>query len=297
MSFVNREIALGFVFGDGPNGQKSDIAVDVTGLRVSCQVSRAGGTNMSSLTLRVWGLPIDVMRALTVQNVLAYEQVSINTITVTAGDSVNGYGVVFSGGIREAWVEAEGAPDVSFTLSAFEGLTDKVRPVPPTSFKGPASVDVLLSSIARQMQPPRTFVNHGVDVVLDNGYYPGTLDAQMQAVVQAARCEVFADSATIEIWPIGKARGGQIIEVSAASGLVGYPQFAQNGVNLTMLYSPSLSWGQKIRLRSVLGSPANADWIIFNVNHTLESETPGGQWFSYVECSRDGWPVPIASGA
>ena len=296
MTFVKREIALGFVLGEGPYGERNGAKVDVTGLRTSCQVSRAGGTNMSELRLRVWGLPLDLMQQLSVLNILAFEQVRQNVITVTAGDTVNGYGVVFSGGIREAWIDAENSPDVCFTISAFEGQTDKVRPVPPTSFKGPASVDVALSSIARQMQPPRNFVNHGVDVTLDNGYYPGTLDEQLAKIVRAAKCEVYADSSVIEIWPIGSARGGAIIELSAETGLIGYPQFAQTGVSLTTLYSPSLSWGQKIRLRSTLGGPADADWVIFNVTHNLDSETPGGQWFTYVECSRDGYTTPISTG-
>ena len=59
-------------------------------------------------------------------------------------------------------------------------MTDKVRPVAPNSFKGSASVDVLMGSIARQMQPPRTFENNGVDVTLDNVYLPGTLDEQVR---------------------------------------------------------------------------------------------------------------------
>lgn len=293
MTFVKREIALGFVFGQSSPGQTDNPIVDVTGLRVSAQISRAGGVMMSELSLRVWGLPLDVMQGLTILNVLAYQQVEQNTITVTAGDAVNGFGVVFSGDIREAWVDAENSPDVCFLISAFEGQTDKVRPVAPTSFKGPASVDTLLSSIARQMQPPRTFENSGVDVVLDNGYYPGTLDEQIQKIVAAAKCEIYVDATTLAIWPIGSSRGGSIVEISKDNGLVGYPQFGPLGVAMTLLFSPSIAYGQKIRLKSVLGGPADGVWVVLRVTHNLDSETPGGQWFTYVECSRDGYPTPV----
>ena len=293
MTFVKREIALGFVFGASAAGEKDSPIVDVTGLRVSCQVARAGGVQMSDLSLRVWGLPLDVMQGLTILNILAYQQIEQNVVTVTAGDTTNGYGVVFSGIIREAWIDANASPDVCFIISAFEGQTDKARPVAPTSFKGPATVDTLLSSIARQMQPPRTFENNGVDVTLDNGYYPGTLDAQIQDIVRAAKCEVYMDASVLAIWPIGKSRGGAIIELSAENGLVGYPQFGPLGVALTILYSPSLAYGQKIRLRSALGGPADGVWVVLRVTHNLESETPGGQWFTYIECARDGYPTPI----
>lgn len=293
MTFVKREINLAFVLGEGSFGESNSNAVEITGLRTSAQITRSGGVSMSGLNLRVWGMPLDVMQQLSVLNILALQQYRRNVVTVTAGDAVNGYGVVFSGEIKEAWVDAEQSPDVCFTLTAFEGMTDKVRPVAPNSFKGSASVDTLMASIARQMQPPRTFENHGVVVTLDNVYLPGTLDEQMRKIADAAGCAVYTDSTTLAIWPVGGARGGAILELSAANGLVGYPQFSQTGVSLTVLYTPSLSYGQKIRLRSTLGSPADGDWIVANVTHNLDSETPGGQWFTYVECGRDGYPTPV----
>lgn len=293
MAFVKREINLAFVLGEGSFGEGDSNAVEITGLRTSAQITRAGGVSMSSLSLRVWGMPLDVMQKLSVLNILALQQYRRNVVTVTAGDAENGYGVVFSGEIKEAWVDAENSPDVCFVLTAFEGMTDKVRPVAPNSFKGSASVDVLMGSIARQMQPPRTFENNGVDVTLDNVYLPGTLDEQMRKIADAAGCVVYTDSSVLAIWPVGGSRGGSILELSAANGLVGYPQFSQTGVSLTVLYTPSLSYGQKIRLRSTLGSPADGDWIVANVTHNLDSEIPGGQWFTFVECGRDGFPTPV----
>jgi len=293
VTFVKREINLGFVYGSGPYGEANGPTLDVTGLRTSCTIHRAGGVNMSSLDLRVWGLPLDIMQSLSVLNILAERQVRRNTITVTAGDTENGFGVVFSGGIKEAWVDAESSPDVCFLISAFEGLTDKVRPVAPTSFKGPASVDVLMSSIARQMQPPKSFENHGVDTTVDNSYFPGTLYEQMLAIARMADCEVFVDNEALAIWPKGQARGNAILDVSAATGLVGYPQFSPTGVTLTLLYSPSLSYGQKIRLRSAIGGPADGEWVVLEVTHNLDAEVPGGQWFTYVRCGRSGYPTPV----
>ncbi len=293
MTLVSRQINLSFVLGTGPYGEGSPDAVEITGLRTSAVISRQGGVTLNSLSLRVWGMPLDVMRKLSVLNILAEQQTRRNVITVTAGDADRGYGIVFSGDIINAWVDANASPDVCFVLTAFEGQTDKVRPVIPNSWKGPASVETLMGSIARQMQPPRNFENHGVDVVIDNGYYPGTLVSQMQQIAEAAQCEHYLDSTTLAIWPRGKARGDAAFELSAATGLVGYPQFSQTGVSLTTLFSPSIGWGQKIRLRSALGPPADGDWIALNITHNLDAEIPGGQWFTYVECGRDGYPTPI----
>lgn len=303
MTLVKRQINLSFQLAEtGTDPQGNEIVpsfggkgnrVDVTGLRVSCQVSRAGGVSLPSLTMRVWGLPIDVMQKLSVLNIQAYGQVQRNSVSVTAGDDERGFGVVFTGDIIEAWVDAAQAPDVCLAVQAVAGGYDKARPVLPTSFKGSVAVDTIMASLANQMEPRRNFENHGVEVVLDNGYFPGTLVDQAKKVADAAQCEFYLDDRTLAIWPVGKARGGAVLDLNASTGLVGYPQFAQTGVTLTTLFTPSLSFGQKIRLRSALGYPADGDWVVANVIHNLDSEIPGGQWFTVVECGRDGYPTPI----
>lgn len=295
MTLVNREINLAFVLGEGAFGEDGSDAVEITGLRTSCTINRSGGVSMSSMSMRVWGMPLDLMQKLSVLNILAVQQYRRNVVTVTAGDKERGYGVVFSGEIKEAWVDANSSPDVCFTLNAFEGLTDKVRPVAPNSFQGSAAVDTLMSSIARQMQPPRAFENHGVDVILDNVYLPGTLLDQAKKIADAAQCEFYLDDQVLAIWPKGKARGDSILDLNAQTGLVGYPTFSQTGVSLTTLFAPTLGYGQKIRLRSTLGPPADGDWIVLNVTHTLDAEVPGGPWFTQVECGRDGYPTPVIS--
>ena len=295
MSFYKREINLAFVLGEGPFGEGDSNAVEITGLRVSAQIARSGGVSMSSLSLRVWGMPLDVMQKLSVLSILAIGQVRKNTVTVTAGDAENGYGVVFSGGIITAWVAADNSPDVCFVVSSFEGLTDNARPVAPNSFMGSASVDVLMSGIARQMQPPMGFENNGVDVTLDNVYLPGTLREQAMRIADKAGCVVSFGGPgdnVIAIWPVGGSRSGPVIEISPETGLVGYPQFSQTGISFTTIYNPSIAYGRKIQMRSALGLPANGEWIVLNVTHNLDSEIPGGQWFTTVECGLGGYRAP-----
>ena len=292
MTLVRRKIDLSFTLGTGSFGESGADTVEISGLRTSATITKSGGVSMSQLELRVWGMPLDTMQKLTVLNKLAYEQERANTVTVRAGDDENGLGVVFTGTIKEAWADASNPPDVEFTVSAFTGGLDAVRPVAPTSYNGPVAVDVALSSIAAQMVPPRTLENSGVQTVLDSPYLPGTLRDQALAVARAARCDMLIDDNVIAIWPSGQARGGLSLDLSAETGLVGYPQFTQNGIALTALYTPSLVFGQKIKVTSTLGA-ANGEWQVAAVQHTLDAELPGGQWFTRVECGLLGAPAPV----
>lgn len=292
MTLVVRKINIRFVLGQGSFGEDGSDTVDIEGLRTSCTITKVGGASMSTLDLRIWGMPLDTMQKLTVLNKLAYEQERQNTVIVTAGDTATGMGVVFSGTIKEAWADAGNPPDIAFIVSAFSGGLDAVKPVQPTSYNGPVAVDTLMASIAAQMTPPRTLENSGVQTVLESPYLPGTLRDQALAVARAARCNLLIDDNVLAIWPNGQTRGGLTLDVSPESGLVGYPQFTQNGIAFTLLFTPSLTFGQRIEMTSALAA-ANGSWSVAAVQHNLDAELPGGQWFTRVECGLLGHPAPI----
>lgn len=292
MTLTTRRINLTFTLGEGSFGEDGADTVEVKGLRTSATITKAGGVSMSQLELRVWGLRLDVMKRLTVLNKLAYEQERANNVTVEAGDDENGMGVVFSGTIKEAWADGSNPPEIAFVVSAFTGGLDAVRPVTPTSFKGPVAVDTLMASIGAQMVPPRSLENNGVQTKLESPYLPGTLRDQALAVARAARCNMLIDDNVIAIWPLGQTRAGLTLSISPETGLVGYPQFTQNGIAFSTLFTPSLSFGQQIEMISAFEA-ANGQWSIAAVQHNLDAELPGGQWFTRVECGLLGRAAPI----
>ena len=291
MTLVKRKIDVAFTLGEGAFGESGSNTVTLSGLRTSCTISQAGGT-MAQLEMRIWGVRLEVMQRLTVLNKLAYEQERANSVTVMAGDSESGMAVAFTGTIKEAWADASNAPEMVFVVSAFTGGLDSIRPVPATSYDGPASADTLFSYLASQMIPPRTLENNGVTGVLDSQYIPGTIMHQLRTAQRAFRCNMAIEDKVVAIWPAGKARNSLMLDVSASTGMVGYPQFTQDGIALTMLYNPALRFGQGIKVTSALAA-ANGSWAIAALTHNLDAELPGGQWFSHIHCGLMGHELPI----
>lgn len=308
MTLLKRQIDVAFNLGTGAfGGANNPDTVEIKGLRVSAAITETGAFQ-SELQLKIWGMPLDTMRQLTVLNRLAYSEVRNNTVTIKAGDDQSGTAVVFTGTIKEAWADLSNPPDVVFVVSAFAGLLTAVKPIVPTSFKGPVAADVLFAALAMQITEgeqatPYKLENSGVTAVLDSPYFPGTAFDQIKKAAAAVRCEYFIDTTNrvLAIWPKGQSRGEAIVEVSASTGLVGYPQFTQNGIAFTTLFTPSLTFGQKVRVTSALQvteigedlGNANGLWSIAATMHTLESEISGGQWFTRVECGLLGRPTPI----
>lgn len=306
MTLAKRSIDLTFQLGVGAFGEDGQNTVDLSGLRCSANVTKTGGVSMSRLELTVYGMPLEAMNKLTVLNQLARGSARLNQVAVSAGDTKRGMAVVFTGGISEAWVDVEDVGAV-FRVTAMTGLLDSLRPIKPTSFNGTVDVATAMAGIAAQMAPPRTLENSGVNVQVRDVYKPGTALDQIRSLAREANINAVLDDPNIlAIWPADSARGsfattdigtpdGSLVPiVSAATGMVGYPKFTQNSILFKTLYDPSMVFGRKVEVQSVL-EPANGIWTIGQLTHNLDSEIPGGAWFTSVEAGRLGNPLPISS--
>lgn len=279
MSFVHRRIDLQFSLGTGTFGDSGATVVTLSGLRASAEITQAGGTSMGKLTLRVHGMTESMMNqlsALTTQVMMLRK----NTILVSAGDDVSGMAATFTGQISEAWVDANASPSVAFHVTALAGLLQAVQPVPPTSFPGHADCATIMSGLA--VQAGLAFENNGVSVQLATPYFPGSLREQMQRCADAANVNWLIDNATLAIWPRGGSRGGAIPVISAATGMVNYPQFNGTGIAVATIFTPTLKFGQTIQVQSEL-TVACGNWFVCGLSHHIESETPGGAWFTQIQ--------------
>lgn len=259
--------------------------VTLTNHRATAQVKVAGGFSMAECQFRVYGMTLSLMNQLSTLG-----QVPLpggrNTVTVSAGDDEDGMGVVFQGTITNAWADFKGSPDVPFHVVAQSGMISALAIAPPSSFSGSASVATIMSGLAAQMG--LSFENNGVTTRLANPYFPGTLYAQAQACATAANIDMIIDRGVLAISPRGVARGSQVLLVNANTGMIGYPAFTGNGIALQMLFNPSITFGAKVKVESIL-TPANGEWIIYNMMHDLASEAPGGPWFTYLETAKPGY--------
>lgn len=286
MTFARRQIDVRFQLGEGAFGESGFDTVDVTGLRVSASIVKAGGVSMSYLQMRVYGLDLSTMNRLSTLGKPLVDGRN-NTVTVTAGDDVSGKAIVFSGIINNAWTDGRAAPEMMFNVEAFTGLLDSYRPLPPTSFPGSADAAVIVAGLAAQMG--YAFENGGVNVQLANPYFAGTGRAQLESVARAGNFNFFVDDTlgavpTLAIWPKDGVRNGLTPLVSAETGMIGYPAHTQNGISVTTVYNPNIVFGRQIEIRSSL-TPAQGQWAVYSVRHELESETPGGQWTTTAECT------------
>ena len=270
--------------------------LQVVGLRMSVHVQAAGAAMSTQVSMRIYGMAQKDMNALSVINVLNGTSEFINnTVLIEASsDGGNSWSVVFAGAIVQAGPDYADSPDVYLSVQAQTGFYEAIAPALPTSFPGATDVGTAVGVIAAKMGVP--FVNDGVNQVLPGGgYYSGSLLNQLQRICQAAHIAYSQDgpqnTVTITPWGVPRTTPAPFI-LTPTSGLVGYPRVRGDGfIEVRSLYNPAFLLLGLVTIAdsdTVVGSnapttynsQANGDWKIGTMTHALESQKPGGAWFT-----------------
>lgn len=288
MSLLVRKLEAIFNIGTGDFGDGKPESVKVNqgtfdGLKISAQVINIGAPGLATATIRIWGLTLSVMNKVARTGkplTLARD----NTVTLLAGDDVSGMSQVFSGIIWSAYIDFNDAPSVSLNISGIASALYLAKPAPALSFPSGGTVATMMAQIAATMG--KNFQNFGVTTSLPASYFPGSPVDQARACAQHANINYDlsggAGGDVVMIWPKGGSKGGEIPLISAATGLVGYPKFCDQGVIVTSLYAPGIAYGSLFKLETV-ETPASGQWYAYAITLDLESETPGGKWFMDIE--------------
>lgn len=304
--FVRRRIDVTITLGEGQFGQTGMNTVKLQGRRVFATISKGGAPSQDIANVRIYGVPPAIMNSVTTLGIPGYQFRFNNTMTIEAGDDSNGMSVVYQGQIANAWQNLDGSPETFLNISGIGAKQLAMIPVAPVSYPVGASVATIMAGLATQNG--LAFENSGVRGTLPATYLPGTALDQIASVAKAAGINYYIDSGApvpmLAIWPQDGVRGGAIPLVDAAHGLVGYPQYNDNGMGFRCLFNASITlrMGAKLSFNSQIGGVGvqdgatdreiqqagpNGFWYIMGpLIYELSAEEPGGPWFCDVLCSR-----------
>jgi len=259
---------------------KSD-TITLQGFRASVDIDKAGGVQMSTLKAQIYGVSqVDMNSITTLQwRPTATEK---NTVEVYAIDGKLEV-LVFSGDIINAWGDYQSLPDVFLSISAMATFRAGLEPVQPISIKGGVQAATVMARIAKDMG--LEFENNGVKSVIYNAYLAQTLKDQALELARACNFSVYFDDKILAITPLFGGRDGDVVTLSASSGMVGYPTFDSTGVDFVTIFNPAIRFGGKIKIESDIERAAG-EWFVASVAHRLESEKPNGAWFSRIRGSQ-----------
>jgi hypothetical protein len=251
--------------------------VTLTGYRSSVTITKPGFPSQGGAQARLYGLSLSLMNKLSSLGRTPLKR-NFNLISIAAGEP-GAESTVFVGNMTEAYADLAGLPGGVFQIFSFAAAFGAVQSIPPTSYRGTVDVAVVMRGLASQMG--LNFVNNGVSVMLSNPYYAGSALVQVKQAAEEARIECDCDNGILAIWPRdGSRSSAEAAVISPGQGLVGYPYSSGRGLmGLKCVFNPKVSYGSLVRVESSI-TPACGQWKVVNLTHEIESETPGGQWFT-----------------
>jgi hypothetical protein len=281
-----KQLRFVITLGTGKFGSSNNDTITLQGFRAIADIDKAGGMMMGTLRAKIFGVKQVDMNSVTT---LQWKPGTLipNTVEVFAIDGA-AETLVFAGNIVNAWADYQSMPDVYLHIQAQSAFFNALKAIPPRSFKGRVDVASVMAQIARDLG--YTFENNGVTTQLTDVYLPNTGMEQAKDLARAAGCDLYLDDKILAITPPNVPRKVIIPLISPASGLVGYPTFDGVGVNFQTLFNPAVTFGGSIKLETDVQQAAG-EWVVTSVGHRLESEKPGGAWFSTIRGNQNGLAV------
>lgn len=281
-----KQLRFVITLGTGKFGSSEHDQIILQGFRATADIDKAGGMMMGTLRAKIYGVKQADMNSVTT---LQWKPGTLipNTVEVYAIDGAVET-LVFAGNIVNAWADYQSMPDVYLHIQAQSAFFNALKAIPPRSFKGGVDVASVMAQIARDLG--YVFENNGVTTQLTDIYLPNTGMEQAKDLARAAGCDLYLDDKILAITPPNVPRKVLIPLISPASGLVGYPTFDGVGVNFQILFNPAVTFGGSIKLETDVQQAAG-EWVVTSVGHRLESEKPGGAWFSSIRGNANGLAV------
>jgi hypothetical protein len=262
--------------------------IEIIGYRSSCYIDHAGGAQLSTGQIQIYGLSQSDMNSITTLNWNLQEQ-NRTLIDVFALDDSNTYEtLIFRGNVINAWGVYANMPDVYLHIYAVNNWYNLMTPYPIISYRGSTKISTVIAKITNDLG--LHFENIGVEAVLNNPYLTNTAINQIRTIAKHAKVDVYFDNNSVVICNEGQPRGGVDVIINQESGMMNYPTFDNLGVNVEILFNPFLTFGGKITIQSDLPR-ANGDFTAISISHTLQSEFPNGQYFSLVRGTKSGFAI------
>lgn len=261
--------------GEPPLFESGENTRTVEGLRMQVAVQSVGLVTGSRAQVKIWGLKEPDMNVLCTWGQRLVQRRA--ELVIEAGNG--GYDPIFTGQTNFGRIDYNRMPDVAIELQAY-GLYDiRVMSAESRSVDGKKKT---LEDFAREILP-------GFNVEMDSSvtvknivdmHVSGSIYEQLKAVCDAYGLDYTLTTRTIRFGAMGTPfSDDEAMEISPATGLIGYPEMIPLGISATSKFIPEMTYKKKFTLKSSL-KQANGTWLASNVSHLLSYELPGGPWFT-----------------
>jgi len=206
---------------------------------------------------------------------------SPKAIILKAGRKSYGTSVIYRGNIVYSSVSQP--PDVGVTLKCLTGNFLKAGIIARNQ-PGLATVEQISRAIAQDTGLRLEFL--ALDKEVSNYAYAGDALGQVVALAALGQINAFVDDDTLVVKNVNGFRNGPVRQLSAATGMIGIPQFTERGVRVKFFIDNKTVLGGALQVQSDIYPAANGIYVIYQLAFQVTNrQVP----FYYIaDCARIG---------
>lgn len=277
MPFARKTIQVVIALAVGEFGSSYN-QITIQGLPVSVELGGVGDGGRATADVIIDGLKLSLMEQMTTLS-FAPESRLKNFITINVGDEGAQLVPVFTGDIDTAFADFSSAPAVSFRIHAIAGQYATLKATPPVTVDGAMQVADLMRQFATEAGAG--FVNHNVNMLVRNCVFVGSPYQKAEQLARQQRLNFYVgNDGNFHVGYLFAPSDENAIVLNRNTGLLGYPTFSNDGIELNAIYDPNFAVQVPVIVESVVPK-ASGKFYIAKVTSTLEAyKSSSGQWTS-----------------
>lgn len=249
--------------------------------RMSIQVSQ-GGNQFGNAKVSIFGVNLESMNKIARLWLEVLSPSNTDTLTIDVWDGSN-FVPFFAGVITWSAVNAATAPHVSLEIEANSAMIAMNTVATPYAQDEPVA---LQDALAQILEPTGLVVELAESVQslqIQKARLSGTPMDQAAALLgYFPELTWYINLQRFLVRPVNAPLGGEPIPVNKYTGMISYPTYSTSGITLSMLFDARIRPGLALDVTTAFDFVNRTKWVAAVLQHTIQPNTPGGQWITQV---------------
>lgn len=197
------------------------------------------------------------------------------SVFVEAGRKSFGVSRIYVGNITSSSISQP--PDVALTLKCLTKNYDKGNLVTRNSLPR-ANLSAISQQVANDLNLALDF--QAADRVISNYAFTGAALKQVNKISESGKVNAYVDDAVLVVKDLNVPLKNRIRVLNIDSGLIGTPEFTEEGVKVKYLIDTTTRLGGALRIQSKMNPAINGDYTIYKLSFEIASRDVPFYWIA-----------------
>lgn len=249
--------------------------------RMSIQVSQ-GGNQFGNAKVSINGVNLEAMNKIARLWLEVLSPSNTDTLTIDVWDGSN-FVPFFAGVITWSAVNAATAPQVSLEIEANSAMIAMNTVAPPYAQDEPVALQDALTQILEPTGLVVELADSVQSLQIQKARLSGTpMDQAATLLGYFPELTWYINLQRFLVRPVNAPLGGEPIPVNKYTGMISYPTYSTSGITLSMLFDARIRPGLALDVTTAFDFVNRTKWVAAVLQHTIQPNTPGGQWITQV---------------